>query len=435
MTESDLGRLYAAHLKERQEKTEAALGASGFDALVIHSGTPLRYHADDQEAPFRATPHFAHWLPLEEANDLLIVRPREKPMLVRYVPDDFWREYASLDPSFWSSAFEIAEAKSVESLFNHIAVAHSEGKTAYIGDNPEEAKAHGVSAERVNPPELLALLDRDRSLKTGYEVACIAEANRIAAPGFAAAKVAFLEEKDELGIHHAYLSAVGATERELPYETIVALNEKGAILHYQGKRRGVQGKSLLLDAGARYLGYCSDITRIWAADDADPLFKELIAGVEKLQQELCAEAKPGLPFSEFQKNTHVKIGNLLNALGVLKVDGKKGAELKLTNAFFPHGVGHFLGIQVHDVGSERTKEGDTLRNTTVITEGQVFTIEPGVYFNELLLKPHRSGDKSAYFDWNLIDRLAPYGGVRIEDDVYVNKNGVRNLTKESSYDF
>ena len=111
----------------------------------------------------------------------------------------------------------------------------------------------------------------------------------------------------------------------------------------------------------------------------------------------------------------------------------------LTAPFFPHGVGHFLGIQVHDVsGRQKAPDGGTvqpppqypyLRTTRVITEGQVFTIEPGLYFIDMLLRPFRTGKDDGAIDWSLVERLAPFGGIRIEDNVVVTKTGHRNLTR------
>jgi Xaa-Pro dipeptidase len=96
-------------------------------------------------------------------------------------------------------------------------------------------------------------------------------------------------------------------------------------------------------------------------------------------------------------------------------------------------LGHSLGLQVHDVGCATTKprpENPFLRNTTVISEGQCFTIEPGVYFIDSLLRPLKDGPRAKDVDWKLVDALAPFGGVRIEDDVIVRADGLRNLTRE-----
>jgi hypothetical protein len=78
-----VAKLYPAHVTERQKKAEAALAAAGYDGLVIQSGNPFTYYADDQDAPFHPTPHFAHWLPLDGPQHLLLVRAGKKPRLVR----------------------------------------------------------------------------------------------------------------------------------------------------------------------------------------------------------------------------------------------------------------------------------------------------------------------------------------------------------------
>jgi Xaa-Pro dipeptidase len=124
---------------------------------------------------------------------------------------------------------------------------------------------------------------------------------------------------------------------------------------------------------------------------------------------------------------------------LIGVRGDDAVEAGLTAPFFPHGLGHFLGIQVHDVGGrQKAPEGGVvppprqypyLRTTRTIEEGHVFTIEPGLYFIEMLLRPHRSGPKAGLFDWKLVDQLAGHGGIRIEDNILVTKSGGRNLTR------
>jgi Xaa-Pro dipeptidase len=265
------------------------------------------------------------------------------------------------------------------------------------------------------------------------------EAERVAAQGHLAALAAFESGASELEIHHAYLAACNTTEAELPYPTIIAHDEKGATLHYTGKRNQRDGHVLLIDAGARHLGYCSDITRTWTGKGCDSQFRELVHGVDELQRKLCDAVRPNLPYPDLHNSAHVMIGDLLHELGVLKVGGADALERGLTRPFFPHGLGHFLGIQVHDIaGRQRAPDGGTnppdarhpfLRTTRVIEEGQVFTVEPGVYFIPMLLRDYRSGAEAKQFDWETIDRLTPFGGVRIEDNVLVTSDGHRNLTR------
>jgi Xaa-Pro dipeptidase len=164
-----------------------------------------------------------------------------------------------------------------------------------------------------------------------------------------------------------------------------------------------------------------------------------VRGVDELQQTLCADVRPGVPYPEVHRRAHVLIGDLLHQAGILRTSGEEALALGLTRPFFPHGVGHFLGIQVHDVaGHQRGAAGGTespppehayLRTTRRIEERQVFTIEPGLYFIEMLLREHRTGPYAELFDWPLIERLKPCGGIRIEDNLVVTADGHRNLTR------
>jgi Xaa-Pro dipeptidase len=432
---AELGRLHGAHVAELAARTERALAASGFDGLVISSGRAFTYHADDQDAPHHATPHFAHWTPMEGPHHLLHVRPGRRPRLARVAPEDYWFEQAPLRDPFWRDAFETVEVASAERAWTELG---PRGRTACVTDDPDTARARGCEP---NPAELLARLDWNRSLKTDYEVACLAAASADAARGHLAAKAAFLAGASELEIHQAFTGAVGCADKDLPYETIVALDEHAAVLHYYPKRAVRDGRVLLLDAGARVHGYCSDVTRTWTRPECDALFRELVDGLERVQRELAAAVEPGMPYLALHERAHRRIGDLLSAAGILKVDGATAAAEDLTGPFFPHGLGHFLGIQVHDVsGRQREPAGGSveppgrypyLRTTRTTAAGQVFTIEPGLYFIPMLLRALRGGARGELVDWKLVERLVPCGGIRIEDNVLVTAGGARNLTRES----
>ena len=103
-----------------------------------------------------------------------------------------------------------------------------------------------------------------------------------------------------------------------------------------------------------------------------------------------------------------------------------------TRKLLPHGLGHSLGIQTHDVGCRNVQpEGRNpfLRNTSTVSAGQVFTIEPGCYFIPSLLDELRALTVAAEFDWKLVEQLVAFGGVRIEDDLRVVDAGTENMTR------
>jgi Xaa-Pro dipeptidase len=430
---SDLSALFQLHLADRQRTAEEALAHAGFDTLVISSGKVYTHFADDQDAPFHPTPHFAHWCPLAGPHHVLVIRPGHRPRLIRYAPEDFWYEQLPLGDPFWASGFELEEVGTVDEVWNRLGTLT---RSAYIGNELDRAEAAGL--ER-NPTLLTAHLDWFRTTKSAYEVQCIEEATVIAARAHRAARAAFFSGASELEIHHAYIQAAGIVDHEMPYGSIVALNEKGAILHYEGKRKLRNGAVLLIDAGAQVRGYAADITRTMAAPHCDPRFAALIAGMEKIELQLCDLVNPGLPYGDLHHQGHVLIAGLLQESGILKTTPGEAVEKGLSRAFFPHGLGHHLGIQVHDVaGRQDAPDGTpkpppslhpTLRTTRTIDADQVFTVEPGLYFIPMLLRPFRENEHKAAFNWPLIDELTPCGGIRIEDNLLVTPTGHRNLTR------
>ncbi|HLO68529.1 MAG TPA: Xaa-Pro dipeptidase [Holophaga sp.] len=426
--------LFRAHLRERMAWLEKALAANGFDALVVSAGQPFTYFADDQDAPFNTVPHFRHYCPVKGPHHVLVLKPGRKPTLVRYAPEDFWYEQLPLGSPFWADSFDIVEAPSLDAVWENVGQLK---RTAYIGNETERAAAAGLD---LNPAGLTAYLDWGRSIKTPYEIRCMEEATILGARGHAAGRKAFQAGASELEIHYAFMQAVGCLEFELAFSSIVALDDKGATLHYENKRSFRGGKVLLLDCGARTLGYASDITRTTAAPDCDPRFKALLEGMERNQLELCAEVKDGVPFGDLHHLSHLKLAALLKENGLLDAEPEEAVKLGLTRPFYPHGLGHHLGIQVHDVAGKLSgpdgavapppAEHPYLRTTRTLEVGHVVTIEPGLYFIPMLLRPFRTNEHAGRYNWKLIDELTPCGGIRIEDNVLVTPAGPRNLTRE-----
>ncbi len=430
----DLSKLFRDHIAKMAKTATQALSETKYDALVIGAGSQIVYYEDDMEPPFRSNPHFASWAPIRGPHHAIVVKPGVRPRLIRWAPKDYWYERAPFAQDFWTGEFDLDEA---DSAFGVMASIGSVGRAAFVGDDVTRAKEAGFA---INPTDVVKRLDWDRAVKTAYEVECLSRASVAGAAGHNAAREAFLKGESELAIHHAFLRGAGASEDLLPYPTIVCLDEKAAILHYHAKRSTGSGRVLLLDAGASHLGYGCDITRTSVAPNVDGKFKALVAGTDALQVRLCAMVKAGTSYVEIHLAAHREIGLLLIEHGILKCAIDEAIEKRYTSVFFPHGVGHHLGIQVHDIGGhQKARDGGVLpppdahpylRNTRVMEEGHVFTIEPGVYFVQMLLEPHRVGASKAAFNWDLIDVLAPFGGIRVEDNVVVTNSGHRNLTRE-----
>ena len=434
--------LYRAHLDDLSRRYAPVLATAGVDALIVHSGTPLkRTELDDQYWPLRPTPHFQHWLPLAQPECVLVIEPGKRPRLLWMKSTSFWEKAALPESNHWEASFDI-----------HVIEASDEVKAllparrlAFIGDNRARAVAFGIAEERVNAADVIGPLDRLRAHKTPYEVECLAEANRRAAAGHAAARDAFRSGgASELEMHLRFLAATGQDDPETPYKNIIAVGPHAATLHhvtYDKRPSAASPETLLVDAGSTYQGYCSDITRTWVRGTGATAttFLGLVDGVEKMQQRLCGAIRVGEPYEQLHEESHRQVAAILVQIGVAKGSAEEVMAAGVTRSFYPHGLGHSLGLQCHDVGCADTKpraDNPFLRNTSKIAEGQVFTIEPGIYFIEGLLAPLRDGGgaHAAAIDWDLVGALAKLGGVRIEDDLVVvagaSASATRNLTRE-----
>ena len=405
--------------------------------MLIHSGSEQHYFGDDRAVPFQAYGHFCHWLPVNRPDQFLLIRPDSKPVYFQVIPSDFWHDQHIDNESWWADQFEVVQLSSVSELANHL----PRSGLAYLGEAPMLAQMLGIDCEGDAVNALRFYLDYQRACKSGYEIEQLQEAAGRALTAHAAAQAVFLEGGSEYEIHQAYLASCLALEDETPYTNIVAINEKSAILHYQQKRRSrlKDNAVLLIDAGCRVNNYGSDITRTTATDAAHPVFHELLAGMEALELQLVAAVKPGLPYPELHSQTLAGIADLLIATGVCSGSADALIEQHIPQLFMPHGVGHLLGVQVHDVGGhQKNSAGEqqapplhspALRNTRIMAENMVFTVEPGCYFIPLLLEPERQGSRAKVFNWELIEQLYPCGGIRIEDNIVVTAQGHRNLSR------
>jgi Xaa-Pro dipeptidase len=373
---------------------------------------------------------------------VVIVRPGETSRLLRLVPSDFWTEPLVTPAHPFAEVLDVEEFPTQEKLK---AALGDVSKLAYVGDDPIFAGALDLPAEAIEPTVLLAALDWERAFKTPYEVECLRQASRRAGAGHAAVRAGVGEGISERALHFRYLEATGHLENETPYTNIIAWDAASAVLHYQSKCATApeHGHSFLIDAGAIHGGYCSDITRTYAREGAHPTFAGLLDGMKGLQTRLVDEVRPGRPYVEIHEASFRGVSELLCDHGLLTITADEAFDKALAWPFYPHGVGHHLGLQVHDVGGRQVDPQGTvqpppeqfpwLRTTRTLEPGHVVTIEPGLYVIPMLLAPYREGGEKGTnhgaFDWDLIDALAPCGGIRIEDDVAVTTDGVENLSR------
>ncbi|MBD3894356.1 Xaa-Pro dipeptidase [Halomonas sp. ML-15] len=423
---------HQAHLAALQQAYAWHLEAAGIDALWIYSGSPRPHYGDDQMGAFRAYGHFVHWVPMPAlSHSWLLIRPGQPPLLQIHAPDDFWHLPTQRPDAAWCDAFDIRLSN------EQTPPACSATRRAVIGDL-DAAQAADMSAV-LNPPALLTALDLGRLRKSAHELTCLTDANRQALAGHSAAHQVFEAGGGELDIHLAYLAASRQRESALPYDSIVGINRHAGVLHYQhyDVHTPHERHSLLVDAGHRKGGYCADISRTWAGRDAPDIFPSLLASMQSLQRRLVAACAPGVEFVALHQRMHHELAEVLVEHGVVRCSAETAVAQGITRAFCPHGLGHSLGIQVHDVGGRLDDDGQALpppaadtalRLTRKLVPNMVITIEPGCYMIPMLLEPMRHGPLAAQIDWRLVEELTPCGGIRIEDNIVITQQGQRDLT-------
>ncbi|WP_218311591.1 Xaa-Pro dipeptidase [Alteromonas antoniana] len=428
---------YQAHIEELQARTREALQREGLDGLVIHSGQGKRLFLDDNHYPFKVNPQFKAWVPVvDNPNCWLVVNGTDKPKLIFYRPVDFWHKVPPEPNDFWTDSFDIILLKQADAVEKHLP--YDKTRLAYIGEYIEVARALGF--ENVNPDRVLHYLHYQRAYKTDYELDCMREANKLAVAGHNAAAEAFRQGGSEFDINLAYAKASRQGDNDVPYTSIVALNEHASILHYMqcDTVAPKQNRSFLIDAGANYHGYAADITRTYAMEDNH--FADLIKAVDKVTVTLGDALKPGVAYTDIHLLAHDGIAQILHDTGIVNLAAPDIVEQGLTRTFFPHGIGHFLGLQVHDVGGLVNDDRGTpkpspdehpfLRCTRVVEPRQVFTIEPGLYFIDSLLADLKSSPASKYINWDTIEQYRPFGGIRIEDNIIVHRDRNENMTRD-----
>ncbi|MBD8897499.1 Xaa-Pro dipeptidase [Rhodanobacter sp. DHG33] len=430
-----LAPLYSAHLATLRTHADQALALGGFDHLLIAAGTPPGKFLDDQDYPFVASPHFKHWLPLTDApGSWIAYTPGAKPKLIFVQPRDYWHVVPQAPHGYWVEHFDIVTVRSAQEAAAQL----PKGRSAVIA--PACPAIDGVTVN--NPHAVLDFLHWHRSFKTPYELELMRHASRIGVRAHRAAEDAFRAGESEFGIHLAYLEAARQIDAELPYASIVGLNEHGAVLHYMHFDRTppAEHRSFLIDAGASCAGYASDITRTYAAAGHGE-FQALIDSMDTAQQDFVAKVRAGQSYPELHLYAHHVIAGVLREHGFIRMSAESAVESGVTSAFFPHGLGHSIGLQVHDVaGFQPDARGGSiprpaghpyLRMTRALEPGMVVTIEPGLYFIDMLLAELRDKPAAADVDWARVDAFRPYGGIRIEDDVACTEGAPENLTRDA----
>jgi Xaa-Pro dipeptidase len=216
--------------------------------------------------------------------------------------------------------------------------------------------------------------------------------------------------------------------RHWAYPCIGGTGCNSAILHYENNDKSLKdGDLFLADMGIRFCNYCSDVTCTFPVNgkftkkQAD--IYNLVLKSNRITMDMI---KPGLAYIDMDNKSKLVILEGLQELGLIpknfSVDELFAA--KIQNLFMPHGLGHFVGIEVHDIGRLIS-----FKSMVVLEKGNVITVEPGIYFVEFAFEnAFKDPEKAKFLNADLIRTYYNFGGVRIEDDVIVSDTGFINMT-------
>ncbi|KAI1202464.1 peptidase M24, structural domain-containing protein [Nemania serpens] len=284
---------------------------------------------------------------------------------------------------------------------------------------------------------LAEAIDECRVVKDDYEIALLTKANRISG----AAHRAVLESVRGAGNEHELEGVfVGKSmqqgAKKQAYPSIVASGRAAATLHYVHNDKDLAGKDLLLlDAGAEWMTYGADITRTFPISGRfTEQSRAIYEIVLQMQNDCISMLKEGVWWDDVHVRAHeIAIDGLLS-LGILKGDRREILKARTSTAFLPHGLGHYLGLDTHDTGGHPDySDADPLfrylRVRRHLPAGSVITVEPGIYFCEFIIRPYlKDPEHSKYIDENVLNNYWDVGGVRIEDNILITKDGSVNLT-------
>lgn len=231
----------------------------------------------------------------------------------------------------------------------------------------------------------------------------------------------------------------------LAFPTILTINGQILHNHYHGNRLK-EGRLLVIDSGAESsMGYAADITRTFPVSGRfTQKQRDIYEIVYKAQMSAIEAMKPEVPYKEIHLLSARVIADGLEGLGLMKGDMAEAVRQGAHALFYPHGLGHHIGLDVHDmegygedyVGYDQTvKRSDQfglayLRMAKALNPGYVITVEPGIYFIPALIDKWHSENKFPEFiDYDKVNGYRDFGGIRIEDDVLVTPNGHRVLGK------
>lgn len=410
--------------ERRQTLAKRAQGSA-----IIIPAHPEFVRNNDVHHLYRQDSNLFYLTGFEEPETILVIRPGLTPETILFVrPKDLEREtwdgfrygqegaekHFNVDKAYLLSEFNkviIDLLKPVDRIYYRWNISREfDEKMLHVLDSVRASQ--GRTGRGALPVlDSWELIGEQRVIKTERDMELMRKACEISSQGHIAAmkftKPGVNERQIQAVLYHSFL--MQGAQRE-GYGTIVGSGNGATTLHYVFNDQPCRdGDLVLIDAGAEYQYYTGDITRTWPVNGKfTPVQAKVYQGVLNLEKALIDYVKPGVPFKSLQEKTVEFLTDMMIDLGLLKGTRQQLVDSLAYKKYYPHGVSHYLGIDVHDTGLHIV--GGEPRK---LEAGMAFTIEPGLYIP--------ADDETAPKELRGI-------GVRIEDNVVVTQTGCENLT-------
>ncbi|QPG73377.1 hypothetical protein FOA43_000687 [Brettanomyces nanus] len=411
------------------------------------SGTSLEFFAYcDETIPLRQNRYFHYLSGINQIPGCYILYTLADQKLTLYLPE------IDYDDVMWSGMpISLKEAKekfdvdvveyesAIESKLTQLV---ADRIVIYTTDTENYAKKPFSKLVRAGDKDFFYALDESRLIKDSYEISMMKYANKITANSHVAVMAAQPIEQNETHMHAEFIyHSIRQGSKFQSYDPICCSGPNCGTLHYMKNDDTMVKKcSTLIDAGADWECYASDVTRCfpisgeWTKEHMD-----IYETVQDMQKQVLDGIKPGVSWDHLHLLAHkVMIKHFLNLGLFINGTEEEIFDSKVSVWFFPHGLGHLIGLDTHDVGGYPNYDDPDIRLRWLrlrrkLLPGMVVTDEPGVYFNDYLLENAYKEPKMAkYIDKDVVRKYMNVGGVRIEDDILVTKNGHENLTVVTS---
>lgn len=431
----DHARKVLHHFKEKKKL------ASSEKLAFFMSGEDLElYQYCDQTKPLRQNRYFFYLSGVDVPGSHVLFNA-EEDHLTLFLPN------IDYDDVMWSGLpllvedalknYNVDDVKYASELKHVTGKLTDAGFTIHTTDNNKWNQLI-QSYLKAGDPDFFYALDEARLIKDQYEIELMKHAAKITDKCHLGVMSATPIETNETHIHAEFMyHALRQGSKHQLYDPICCSGPNCSTLHYVKNDDEIDHKrSILIDAGAEWSCYSSDVTRCFPINgDWTEEHLAIYNIVRKMQQVTMDMIKPGASWDDIHLAAHRVLIKEFLRLGIFKEFSEDEIyESNVSASFFPHGLGHLLGMDTHDVGGHANYDDPDpklryLRLRRILQEGMVLTDEPGVYFSPFLLKSTLDDpEKMKYINKEILDKYWYIGGVRIEDDLLVTKDGYENFT-------